>query len=128
IVQSLLSFARQHKPERKLVQLREVIESATSILQYQLRTSNVEVLTQFAADLLKVMGDPHQLQQVFINILNNARQAIEAYRPRGLIHITTEVRGDTARIIFQDNGPGIEAENIPKIFNPFFTTKEIGKG
>ena len=128
IVQSLLSFARQHKPERKLVQLREVIESAMSILQYQLRTSNVEVSTHFDADLPKVMGDPHQLQQVFINILNNARQAIEAYRPRGLIHITTEARGDTARVIFQDDGPGIDAENIPKIFNPFFTTKEIGKG
>jgi len=128
IVQSLLSFARQHKPERKLVQLREVIESAMSILQYQLRTNNVEVLTHFATDLPKVMGDPHQLQQVFINILNNARQAIEAYRPRGLIRITTEVRDCTARVIFQDDGPGIEMDNIPKIFNPFFTTKEIGKG
>ena len=53
-----------------------------SILQYQLRTNNVEVLTQFDAELPKVMGDPHQLQQVFINILNNARQAIEACRPR----------------------------------------------
>jgi len=128
IVQSLLSFARQHKPERKLVQLREVIESAMSILQYQLRTNNVEVLTQFDAELPRVMGDPHQLQQVFINILNNARQAIEAYRPRGLIRITTEVRGGMSCVVFQDDGPGIETDNIAKIFNPFFTTKEIGKG
>ena len=128
IVQSLLSFARQHKPERKLVQLREVIESAMSILQYQLRTNNVEVQTQFAADSPKVMGDPHQLQQVFINILNNARQAIEAYRPRGLVRITTEVHNSTVRVTFQDDGPGIETDNISRIFNPFFTTKEIGQG
>lgn len=128
IVQSLLSFARQHKPERKLVQLREVIEGAMGILQYQLRTNNIEVLTHFTADLPKVMADSHQLQQVFLNLLNNARQAIEAYRPRGLIRITTEVKGLTARVTFQDDGPGIETETIPKIFNPFFTTKEIGKG
>jgi signal transduction histidine kinase/CheY-like chemotaxis protein len=128
IVQSLLSFARQHKPERKLVQLREVIESAMSILQYQLRTNNVEVQTQFAADSPRVMGDPHQLQQVFINILNNARQAIEAYRPRGLVRITSEVHNATVRVTFQDDGPGIETDNISRIFNPFFTTKEIGQG
>jgi two-component system NtrC family sensor kinase len=93
-----------------------------------LRTNNIEVLTQFETDLPKVIGDPHQIQQVFINIINNARQAIEAYRPRGLIRITTELRGSTARVLFQDDGPGIEPENLAKIFNPFFTTKEVGKG
>jgi signal transduction histidine kinase/ActR/RegA family two-component response regulator len=128
IVQGLLSFARQHKPERKPVRIRELIESTLTILQYQLRTSNIQVLTQFDANLPRVLGDPHQLQQVFLNIINNARQAIEAYKAQGTISILTETGEKGVRILFQDDGPGISAENLPRIFNPFFTTKEVGKG
>jgi len=128
IVESLLSFARQHKPERKPVKLHEVVESSVAILQYQLRTSNIQVVTRFDPNLPRVMADRHQLQQVFVNLINNARQAIEAYKPRGMIHITTEPCERGARVSFQDDGPGIAKENLAKIFNPFFTTKEIGKG
>jgi len=128
IVQGLLSFARQHKPERKPVRIRELIEATLTILQYQLRTSNIQVLTQFDANLPRVLGDPHQLQQVFLNIINNARQCIEAYKAQGIIRIITETGEKGVRILFQDNGPGISAENLPRIFNPFFTTKEVGKG
>jgi two-component system, NtrC family, sensor kinase len=128
IVQSLLSFARQHKPERKPVELREVAEASVAILQYQLRTNNIQVVTQFEAGLPKVLADAHQLQQVFVNLINNARQAIEAYRPSGMIRITTERCGRGARICFQDDGPGIAKENLTKVFNPFFTTKDVGKG
>jgi two-component system NtrC family sensor kinase len=74
------------------------------------------------------MADPHQLQQVFLNIINNARQAIEAHRPKGTIWVTTETMDRMVRVLFRDDGPGISAENISKIFNPFFTTKEVGKG
>jgi two-component system, NtrC family, sensor kinase len=128
IVQSLLSFARQHKPERKPVELREVAEASVAILQYQLRTNNIQVVTQFEAGLPKVLADAHQLQQVFVNLINNARQAIEAHRPSGMIRITTERCGRGARICFQDDGPGIAKENLTKVFNPFFTTKDVGKG
>lgn len=128
IVQSLLSFARQHKPERKLVQIHELVESAINILQYQMRTSNIEVVTNFNPGVPKVMADPHQIQQVFLNLINNARQAIEGYRSKGRIEISTEVAGEFARVVFQDDGPGISPENLKKIFNPFFTTKEVGKG
>jgi two-component system NtrC family sensor kinase len=128
IVQGLLSFARQHKPERKAVKVRELIEATIGILQYQMRTSNIEVSTNFDPHLPKVMADPHQLQQVFLNIINNARQAIEAFRPKGLIRITTETCESGVRLKFQDDGPGIAPENLNKIFNPFFTTKEVGKG
>jgi two-component system NtrC family sensor kinase len=74
------------------------------------------------------MVDPHQLQQVLLNILNNARQAIEGFRPDGRVVIITELHGGNLRITFQDNGPGISEENLSKIFDPFFTTKEVGKG
>src|SRR5438105_439953 len=85
IVEGLLSFARQHKPERKPVKIRELLEATIGILQYHLRTSNIEVITKFDPDLPKVMADPHQLQQVFLNILNNARQAIEGSRTSGVV-------------------------------------------
>jgi two-component system, NtrC family, sensor kinase len=128
IVQSLLSFARRHQPERKPVCLNALVEAALEILQYHLRTSNIEIITSFDPKLPQAMVDPHQIQQVFLNLINNARQAIEAHQPKGWIKITTEARGENVRVSIQDNGPGISQENLSKIFDPFFTTKEIGKG
>ena len=75
-----------------------------------------------------VLADGNQIQQVLLNILNNARQAIEAHQSGGQIHITTETAGSNVRIIVKDNGPGIPKEILPRIFNPFFTTKGVGKG
>jgi two-component system NtrC family sensor kinase len=128
IVQSLLSFARRHRPERKVVCVNSLIEEAVDILQYQLRTSNIEVSTHLDADLPQAMVDPHQIQQVFLNIINNARQAMEARKAKGQIVITSEARAGSVWITFQDNGPGIPREHLSKIFDPFFTTKEVGKG
>jgi signal transduction histidine kinase len=128
IVQSLLSFARRHAPERKVLCVNEIVESAVEILQYQMRTSNIEVLTQLDTHLPASEVDPHQMQQVFLNIINNARQAIEAQQTKGWLRITTESADGRVRIIFKDNGPGIAPENLKRIFNPFFTTKEVGKG
>jgi signal transduction histidine kinase/BarA-like signal transduction histidine kinase len=128
IVQSLLSFARRRAPERKLSSINELVESAVEFLQYQLRTSNIEVFTRLDAHLPRAMVDPHQIQQVVLNIINNARQAIEGHQPRGTIRIATETCGNLVRISFQDNGPGIDEKNLSKVFDPFFTTKEVGKG
>ena len=128
IVASLLSFARRHAPERKVVCVNEIVESAVEILNYQMRTSNIEVITQLDPNLPATEVDSHQMQQVFLNLINNARQAIEANQAAGSLRITTESSDSRVRIIFQDNGPGIPPENITKIFNPFFTTKEVGKG
>ena len=128
IVQNLLSFARQSPPERQRLNFNELVHSSLEILQYQLRTSNIEIITTLDEQLPTVIGDPHQLQQVFVNIINNARQAIESYRSSGIVRITTSVRAGRVRISFQDNGPGVSPPNLKKIFTPFFTTKEVGKG
>ena len=128
IVQSLLSFARRHAPERKVVCVNEIVESAVEILQYQMRTSNIEVLTQLDPRLPATEVDSHQMQQVFLNIINNARQAMEGQPAKGRLRVSTESSASRVRIIFQDNGPGIAPENLKRIFNPFFTTKEVGKG
>ena len=128
IVQSLLSFARQHPPERKLANVNALVEAVIEILIYELRTNNIKMEKELSPQLPRLLLDPHQIQQVFLNIVNNARQAIEAHRPGGLIRITTGVVGQQVRITFQDDGPGISQENLAKIFNPFFTTKPVGKG
>ena len=128
IVQSLLSFARHQQPERKLVGVNKLIEDVLEVVAYPLRTSNVRVITQFSPTLPLVLADGHQIQQVVLNIINNARQAIEANQPAGRITITTIATGETVRIILEDDGPGISPENLQRIFNPFFTTKEVGQG
>jgi two-component system NtrC family sensor kinase len=128
IVQALLSFARRTAPERKAVCLNSLVEAAMEILQYQLRTSNVKTTLKLDPHLPQAMVDPHQIQQVFVNLMNNARQAIEAHQPEGWIKVTTSRHGETVQVVFQDNGPGIKEENLSKIFDPFFTTKEVGKG
>jgi two-component system, NtrC family, sensor kinase len=128
IVQSLLSFARRRAPERKLSSINELVESAVEFLQYQLRTSNIEVVTRLDPNLPKAMVDPHQMQQVFLNVINNARQSIEGNQPKGSVRIATETCGHVVRITFQDDGPGISEKHLSKVFDPFFTTKEVGKG
>ena len=128
IVQSLLSFARRHQPERKPVSVNKLIEDVLEIVAYQLRSSNVEVVCRLAANLPLVLADGHQVQQVLLNLLNNARQAIEGHQAGGRIILTTERAGACIHISLQDNGPGIAEENIKRIFDPFFTTKEVGKG
>jgi two-component system, NtrC family, sensor kinase len=128
IVQALLSFARHRSPERKPACLNRLVEAAVEILQYQFRTGNIEVKLHLDPRLPQAMVDPHQIQQVLVNLLNNARQAIETHQPKGWVKVTTETCGHQVRVVIQDSGPGIPEENLSKIFDPFFTTKEVGKG
>lgn len=128
IVQSLLSFSRRHQPERKLICVNGLVEAVVEILAYQMRTNNIEVVTALDPKLPLAMVDQHQLQQVFLNIVNNSRQAIEAHRPKGCVRISTGVAGANVRVTIQDDGPGIREDHLSKLFDPFFTTKEVGKG
>ena len=128
IVRSLLSFARKHRPERKLSELNELVENTLNFVQYEFRTSNIQIVRKLAPNLPETLLDPNQLQQVFLNLVQNARQAIEGFRRDGRLEVTTEKIGNRLRVTFSDNGPGIKPENLVKIFDPFFTTKEVGKG
>jgi signal transduction histidine kinase/ActR/RegA family two-component response regulator len=128
IVQGLLSFARQHEPERKVANLNELVEAVVEILAYEMRTSNIEVIPQLEPDLPPVLVDSHQIQQVLLNLMNNARQAMDGYQREGKLRVRTEAYHGRVRVTVSDNGPGITEENLKKIFDPFFTTKEAGKG
>jgi two-component system, NtrC family, sensor kinase len=128
IVQNLLSFARQRPAERKASKLNEILDATLNFMSYDLRTSNVSIVREYDPSLPVIIADTHQLQQVFLNLINNARQAIVSSRDRGNIIIRTMQRGKNAVIQIADDGPGIPPENLGRIFDPFFTTKEVGKG
>lgn len=128
IVQNLLSFSRQRPPERVPIRLDEVIEGSVRFLQYELRTSNVAVTLELDPALPAVAGDVHQLQQVFLNLFNNARQAIEATGRPGRIRCATSANEGRVLTTVSDDGPGIPAAVLHRIFDPFFTTKPAGKG
>ncbi len=128
IVQNLLTFARKHKPEKRHVDINEIIEATLELRMYQLRVDNVAVEKRLDPQLPRTMADYHQMQQVFINIINNAHQAMLEHRGSGRLLITSEARGSSILVTFQDDGPGIPVERIGRIFDPFFTTKEVGKG
>ena len=128
IVQNLLRFARQYKPEKNLVDINELVERTLELEAYKLRTSNIELSTKLSADVPLILADYNQLQQVILNIVNNAQQAIAEVKRKGKITLTTNVIEDYIRISIADNGPGISADNMTKIFDPFFTTKPDGSG
>jgi PAS domain S-box-containing protein len=126
IVQNLLSFARQMPPQRKQVQLNLILRRTVQLRAYDFHSHGVEVVEQLDAELPTVVGDSHQLQQVFLNILNNAYDAVrESGRPAKIL-ISSQRRGDFVEVSFRDNGYGISYPD--RIFDPFFTTKEVGKG
>ncbi len=128
IVKNLLTFARQEKPERKPTEINSVLRKALELRAYELKVSNIEVSTELAPDLPDTMSDPHQLQQVFLNLIVNAEQAMIDAHGKGLLRLST--RSDMGKIFvfFSDDGPGIPNENLRRIFEPFFTTKPVGKG
>jgi len=128
IVRNLLTFARKHDTEKRLVNINSIIEKVLELRAYEQKVSNIEVDTQFTSDLPEIMADGFQLQQVFINIIINAEHFMKEAHGRGTLTITTEQVGDIIRASFADDGPGIAEENLGHLFDPFFTTKEVGKG
>jgi PAS domain S-box-containing protein len=126
IVQNMLRFAREMPPQRELVQVNAVLRQTLKLRSYGISNRNVEILERLAENLPVVVADPHQLEQVFLNILNNAFDAIEQSGRPGRMEVETIARAENVEIHFRDNGPGIS--NPDRIFEPFFTTKPVGKG
>jgi PAS domain S-box-containing protein len=126
IVQSLLSFARQHKPERKSVDLNQILEDTLILREYDMKLNSIRIHREFEPNLPVTTGDFHQLQQVFLNIVNNAVDAVVEKGGNGEIWIRTARVGNRLRVEITDNGPGVKDPH--RVFDPFYTTKPVGKG
>lgn len=129
IIKGLLGFARATAAEKAATNINDVLYSSLNIVRNKADFFNIKLVTNFDESLYKVKADPSQLQQVFLNMIMNAADAIEG---KGTLTITTKNFADNgnnfAEVEFRDTGPGISDENLEKIFEPFFTTKPVGKG
>jgi PAS domain S-box-containing protein len=128
VIQRLLAFARQSKPQRTYVNINEVVATTLELRGYHLQTSNIEVTTELTPDLPLTVADAGQLQQVFLNLIVNAETEMKLARGSGKLTVKTQQVDDVLRISFKDDGPGIAEENLEKIFDPFFTTRQVGQG
>src|SRR5947207_1174887 len=129
IVQNFLSLAAKTEPKRIAFDLNDAIRNVVQLREYQESVDNIVVTTDLGADLPYAWGDPNQMEQVFLNLVVNAEDAIGDYQRRpGAIHIKTSVEGERLQVTVTDNGSGIHARDMARIFDPFFTTKEKHRG
>jgi two-component system NtrC family sensor kinase len=129
IVSDLLSFSRRSKPQRSLADLNRIVRSTLSLVSHKVKLANVELVTEFQADLPLILCDSSQIQQVVLNLVMNAAEAMHL-KEAGLVQVATSLTPAKDAVVFTvtDNGEGIPVENLTKIFDPFFTTKPEGKG
>lgn len=126
VVQNLLSFARQRKPERDEVDIRKVLDETLALRDYDLKINNIVVERDLPTDPAVVIADAHQIEQVFLNIINNAVDAILESGRTGSLKIRVSAQNGQVSASFSDNGTGIK--DPKRIFDPFYTTKSVGKG
>lgn len=125
ITQRMLGFGRRMNPGRSEIMVNVLVDQATEFLKTEARGRNIAIEKDFSADVPVILSDSAQLEQVFINIIDNA---IDAIGKNGSITVRTEPWEDGARIYFKDTGPGMDEETMQRIFDPFFTTKAVGEG
>ncbi len=130
IVRNLLTFARKRHTTRTMVDVNQVVRDTLALRAYEQRVCNITTIDALASGLPPVFADPHQLQQVLLNLVINAEQAMLGAHGRGTLTVRTwhDPARDTVLIEVSDDGPGVPEEIQAKIFDPFFTTKEAGKG
>jgi two-component system NtrC family sensor kinase len=128
IVSNLLTFARQQPTERQVTRLNEIVSDTLELRRYAMRSAEIEVTLALDESLPETWADPFQLQQVVLNLVTNAEQAVA--ETQGARHIRIRTFRDGPRLVLSisDNGPGIAKDQLDRIFNPFFTTKPVGQG
>ena len=130
IVRNLLTFARKRQSTRTMVDLNHVVRETLALRSYEQRITNINIVDGLASGLPQVFADAHQIQQVLLNLIINAEQAMLMANGRGTLLVRSWHDREREAVVLEinDDGPGIAAELQPKIFDPFFTTKEVGKG
>ena len=130
IVRNLLTFARKRQSTRMLVDLSEIVRDTLALRQQEPRGSGIALECTLAEDVPQLFADGHQIQQVLLNLMHNAEQAMRGARAGGTLRISTRFEPERACAVLEvaDDGPGVPVEMRGKIFDPFFTTKEVGQG
>jgi len=130
IVRNLLTFARKRHTTRAMVDMNQIVRETLALRSYEQRLSNINIIEALAAGLPQVFADPHQVQQVLLNLIINAEQAMLGTNGRGTLILRTWHDADNDAVVLEvnDDGPGVPEDVQPRIFDPFFTTKEVGKG
>jgi signal transduction histidine kinase/CheY-like chemotaxis protein len=128
MVKNLAAFSNKRSPKKEVVELRELIEATLDQKAYELNLRNIQVSKEFAVALPPISIDPRQIQQVLVNLINNAEEAISEYHGFGEIKVSVQAAEAAVRIIISDDGPGIPEETKSKMFDPFFVAKGKGPG
>lgn len=134
IIQNLLTFSRQEEYTFEEIDLNRIVESALGLLSYQIEKNNIELVTKLSPKMPLLLGNEHGLEQIIINLLLNAKDAINSRlaagddRVKGRITIESRSSEKAAAVNVSDNGVGIDYGDLPQVFNPFFTTKRVGRG
>ncbi|OGH63286.1 MAG: hypothetical protein A3G34_15660 [Candidatus Lindowbacteria bacterium RIFCSPLOWO2_12_FULL_62_27] len=128
VVQNLLTFARKWEPARLNCDLNGVMNDTLELMKHQFKIENVSIETGLDPGLPPAMADPNQIQQVFFNILNNALDAVKPVSGTRRVAVRSRHTGSHIWMIIEDSGSGIPAEQLSRIFDPFYTTKDVGRG
>ncbi|NIR13227.1 MAG: PAS domain-containing sensor histidine kinase, partial [Desulfobacterales bacterium] len=135
IINHLREFGRKEDAGLEKIQVNDLLKRANELLSQQLKVRGIDVVWQLGEELPPIMADPGRLEQVFVNLLLNARDAIEdklatkvMKKGSEKITLTTSFDGDKITVEIRDTGTGIPKDQLEKIFEPFFTTKSVGKG
>jgi two-component system NtrC family sensor kinase len=128
IIRELLAFARRRAPERRRVDVNEVVRDALQLHGPDLALKRVRVVSELGTTLPRISADPYQLQQVLLNLFTNAAHALSTSGRDGVLSVRTAESANGVTIVVEDNGPGIPTEHLRRVFDPFFTTKPVGEG
>jgi two-component system NtrC family sensor kinase len=128
LVSNFLSFAREQPMHRERVDLNELVRALLASRQADFNEARASLVFNPDAGALQTEGDPDQIRQALVNVLNNALQAVAGLPGGGRVQVSTSAKADLIQIRVEDNGPGVPPEVLPHIFEPFFTTREVGQG
>ena len=128
VVHDLLRFAPLRQSEKRLIDILHPCETALKMLSFQFRLSSIQVIRELPRELPLACADDRQMAQVFVSLLINAEQAMAAAGYGGLLRVRASVEGGHVRVTLQDDGPGVPAEHLEKIFLPLFTTRAHSGG
>ena len=128
VIKNFLIFARGQKPEKQAIYINDIVEGVLRLRHSQMEKENIEVLLNLADDLPAIQGDVSQLQQVFLNIILNAEYFMYRSHRRGKLTLDTTLADGGVKVTIADDGPGIPPDRLNRVFDPFYTTKDVGEG